>query len=89
MSGVIVFLFRLYQALFSGLLGGSCRFYPSCSTYAIEAVQRHGPWRGCWMAACRVAKCHPFHPGGVDWVSGADADIGDGVVPVERGRRLS
>ena len=59
-------LIRVYQRLISPLLPPSCRFYPSCSQYALEAVSRHGALRGTWLAARRLARCHPFHPGGFD-----------------------
>jgi putative membrane protein insertion efficiency factor len=48
------------------MLAPRCRFYPSCSAYALEAVQVHGGLRGAWLAAARLARCHPFHPGGID-----------------------
>ena len=59
-------LVRVYQRLISPLLPPSCRFYPSCSQYALEAVTRHGTLRGTWLAARRLARCHPFNPGGFD-----------------------
>ena len=59
-------LIRGYQAAISPLLPPSCRFHPSCSQYALEAVTRHGALRGGWLAARRLARCHPFHPGGYD-----------------------
>jgi putative membrane protein insertion efficiency factor len=59
-------LIRGYQLLFSPLLPPSCRFHPSCSQYALEAVNRHGALKGSWLAARRLARCHPFHPGGFD-----------------------
>lgn len=51
----------------------TCRFHPTCSAYAIEAIHAHGVWRGTWLAVVRVAKCHPFHPGGLDPVPPARA----------------
>jgi len=57
---------RGYQLFLSPLLPPSCRFTPSCSQYALEAVTRHGALRGSWLAARRLARCHPFHPGGFD-----------------------
>lgn len=57
---------RLYQVALSPLLGGSCRYYPSCSAYAIEALERHGAARGSWLAIRRIGRCHPFRPGGYD-----------------------
>ena len=59
-------LIRGYQLLVSPLLPPSCRFTPSCSQYALEAVTRYGTLRGTWLAARRLARCHPFHPGGFD-----------------------
>lgn len=59
---------RLYQVGISPWLGKNCRFYPSCSCYTHEAIATHGPWRGLLMGICRIAKCHPWHPGGVDLV---------------------
>lgn len=55
-----------YQRFISPLLGARCRFYPSCSAYAMEAVQVHGALRGSWLAVRRLSRCHPFHPGGLD-----------------------
>jgi putative membrane protein insertion efficiency factor len=62
----LIGLVRAYQWLVSPLLPPSCRFYPSCSAYAATALSRHGAVRGGWLAARRVCRCHPFHPGGVD-----------------------
>ena len=57
---------RLYRLAFSPLLGDVCRFEPSCSVYAEEAFQRHGALRASWLVLGRLARCHPFHPGGLD-----------------------
>ena len=57
---------RGYQRTLSRVLPPACRFYPSCSEYALEAVTRHGALKGTWLAARRLARCHPFHPGGYD-----------------------
>jgi len=64
--GALVLFVRLYQRLVSPLLPPACRFYPSCSTYAIQALERHGALRGGLLAARRLGRCHPFHPGGID-----------------------
>ncbi|MCC6862139.1 MAG: membrane protein insertion efficiency factor YidD [Bryobacterales bacterium] len=61
-----VALLRLYKLAVSPLLPSACRFYPSCSDYMREAVERHGAWGGMWMGIKRLARCHPFHPGGFD-----------------------
>jgi hypothetical protein len=66
MRAVLIALIRAYQWFVSPLLGNHCRFYPSCSQYAREAIERHGASRGVWLAIRRVARCHPWHPGGVD-----------------------
>jgi len=55
-----------YQRFVSPLLGPRCRFAPSCSQYAVEALREYGPTRGVWLAVRRLARCHPFHPGGYD-----------------------
>ncbi|MBI3523767.1 MAG: membrane protein insertion efficiency factor YidD [Betaproteobacteria bacterium] len=62
----LVGLIRVYQYAISPLLGSRCRFHPSCSEYAIEALRRHGAWAGLWMALRRVLRCNPWHPGGFD-----------------------
>jgi putative membrane protein insertion efficiency factor len=64
----IVGLIRLYRVTLSGWLGGQCRFYPTCSRYAEDAVRTHGAIRGSLMAAWRIARCGPFTAGGVDHV---------------------
>jgi uncharacterized protein len=63
---VLAALIRAYQRFVSPALPPSCRFHPSCSQYALEAVTRHGALKGSWLAARRLARCHPFHPGGFD-----------------------
>jgi uncharacterized protein len=65
---------RLYQRLLSPLLGPRCRFYPSCSHYTLQALELHGPWRGTWLGARRLCRCHPLNPGGYDPVPGADTE---------------
>jgi putative membrane protein insertion efficiency factor len=63
---VLIFFVRGYQVLLSPLLPPACRYTPSCSHYAIDALAKHGAIRGSWLAARRIARCHPFHPGGHD-----------------------
>jgi len=64
--GLLVIAIRGYQLALSPFLGSACRFAPSCSEYAIEAVRRHGPLQGSWLGVRRIARCHPFHSGGLD-----------------------
>jgi uncharacterized protein len=66
MKAVLLALIRAYQYLLRPLLGANCRFYPSCSDYAREAIVKHGAFRGAWLAARRISRCHPYHPGGYD-----------------------
>lgn len=65
-SRTLIFLLRAYQRLLSPLLGPRCRFHPSCSHYAVEALQRHGALRGGRLALRRITRCHPLNPGGLD-----------------------
>lgn len=62
----LVLLVRAYQFAVRPMLSGACKFHPSCSEYAIEAVTAHGPWRGGWLAVRRLARCRPFATGGYD-----------------------
>ena len=66
MKRALVSLIRFYQLTISVFLGPRCRFHPSCSAYSTEAIETHGVIRGLGMTAVRIAKCHPFHPGGYD-----------------------
>jgi uncharacterized protein len=77
---LLVGLLTGYQRFVSPLLGPRCRFYPSCSAYALEAVQVHGALRGSWLAVRRLSRCHPFHAGGIDPVPGTDREQGSAAV---------
>ena len=68
MKLVLIALLRAYRFAISPLYGEVCRYYPSCSAYALEAVQVHGSVKGSWLAARRLGRCHPWAPGGVDKV---------------------
>jgi uncharacterized protein len=81
---LLVGLLTVYRRFISPLLGPRCRFYPSCSAYALEAVQLHGALRGSWLAVRRLSRCHPFHAGGLDPVPGSVGAVGSaGAGPEE------
>ncbi len=63
---VVILMIRGYQVTFSPLLPSACRYQPTCSHYALEAVERYGALKGAWLGAKRILRCHPFHPGGYD-----------------------
>jgi len=65
-KGILVYIIRLYQKFISPLKPACCRFYPTCSQYAIDAISRYGCIKGGFMAIKRVFRCHPFNPGGYD-----------------------
>ena len=66
LARLLILLVRAWQIALSPLLGPSCRFHPSCSSYTAQAIARHGAARGSWLATRRIARCHPFHEGGLD-----------------------
>jgi uncharacterized protein len=76
MRAVAVLLIRLYQWIVSPHLGPRCRFHPSCSQYALEAIGHYGALKGTGLALRRLSRCHPFHPGGFDPVPLAHAACG-------------
>jgi hypothetical protein len=65
-ASLLIGAVRLYRLMVSPFLPPACRFEPSCSSYAVEAIERHGAIQGSWLAARRLARCHPFHSGGLD-----------------------
>lgn len=72
MKTVLVFLLKAYRLVSSQLYGQTCRYYPTCSAYALGAVERHGALRGSWLAMRRLGRCHPWCEGGVDLVPSAE-----------------
>lgn len=66
MRRIMIFLIKLYQIILSPFVGQHCRFYPSCSAYSLEAVEKHGAMRGMWLSIKRISRCHPWHEGGID-----------------------
>jgi putative membrane protein insertion efficiency factor len=66
LKGSLIFLIKIYKRFISPLKKPSCRFYPTCSQYAIEAISHYGAIKGSYMAVKRILKCHPFNPGGYD-----------------------
>ncbi|MDQ0220266.1 membrane protein insertion efficiency factor YidD [Peribacillus cavernae] len=63
---LLIGIIRFYQVAISPLTPPTCRFYPTCSHYGLEAIKRFGPVKGSWLTIKRILKCHPFHPGGID-----------------------
>ena len=66
MRELVLGLITIYPHTLSRLLPPACRFWPTCSRYAYEAIERYGVWHGGWLTLCRLSRCHPFHPGGYD-----------------------
>ena len=66
LQAIFLGLIHLYRHSLAFLLGGQCRFYPSCSRYGLDAIRVHGAGRGGWLTLKRLSRCHPFHPGGYD-----------------------
>ena len=75
----LIGLLLFYQRFISPLTPPTCRYYPSCSAYALTAIRRFGPVKGTWLAAKRLARCHPWAPGGVDHVPAKDPSPTDGT----------
>ncbi len=65
-GSVIIAMVWAYRCTLGPLMGGHCRFHPTCSQYMIDAVGKHGPWRGLWMGVKRIGRCHPWSKGGID-----------------------
>jgi putative membrane protein insertion efficiency factor len=83
MKAILLLLLRGYKYTISPMLGQNCRFYPSCSEYAVEAIREHGAAKGSLLAGKRLCKCHPWHPGGIDLVpSAAPQDEKSTTIPI-------
>ena len=74
MKRFLIWLVKAYSLLLSPVLGNNCRYYPSCSAYMVEAIERFGAAKGTWMGIKRISRCHPFHEGGFDPVPGSEDD---------------
>jgi putative membrane protein insertion efficiency factor len=74
LTAPVILLIQVYRYLLSPLIGSHCRYTPSCSQYALDAVQTHGIVKGLWLAVKRVGSCHPWHAGGYDPVPGANTE---------------
>ncbi len=66
MKKLLIYIIRLYQKYISSNTPSTCRFYPTCSTYSIQALEKYGAVKGTYLSIKRILKCHPFHPGGYD-----------------------
>ncbi|GLU46997.1 membrane protein insertion efficiency factor YidD [Nocardiopsis ansamitocini] len=80
LARALILPIRGYQRFISPLFPPVCRFYPSCSSYAVEALQVHGALRGLWLTVRRIGRCHPFHPGGLDPVPPRKGETAAGSV---------
>ncbi|HUD01799.1 MAG TPA: membrane protein insertion efficiency factor YidD [Rhabdochlamydiaceae bacterium] len=67
MKSMFIGLIWVYQWTIGPLIGNRCRFYPSCSNYSKEALEKHGVFKGLWLTLRRIFRCHPWHPGGIDF----------------------
>ncbi|MFM6955783.1 MAG: membrane protein insertion efficiency factor YidD [Ignavibacteria bacterium] len=68
MKSFLLLLLSFYRKAISPYLGNNCRFHPTCSVYAMQAIEKYGAMKGSWLAIKRIGKCHPLHPGGIDEV---------------------
>lgn len=84
LSRILIFLLHVYRLTLSSVLGNRCRYYPSCSAYGIEAIEKHGPIKGTWLTTKRVCRCHPFAEGGVDPVPEPTSELAPEPTPLEK-----
>jgi uncharacterized protein len=82
---IVLVLIRFYQMFLSPLMGSNCRFYPTCSHYAYQAIETHGVLRGGWLGTKRILRCNPFNPGGFDPVPGLTTTTETDALHEERG----
>ncbi|QOY38518.1 membrane protein insertion efficiency factor YidD [Anaerobacillus isosaccharinicus] len=75
MKGMLIGIILFYQRYISRFTPPTCRFYPTCSHYGLEAIKSYGPIKGSWLTVKRLLKCHPFHPGGIDLVPEKKEDL--------------
>lgn len=87
MQSILIALIRAYRYFLSPWIGGHCRFTPTCSIYALQALELYGPWRGSWLAIKRLLRCHPLCPGGEDPVPGHE-DFQSGTVEEDPDQRF-
>lgn len=80
MLRLVLAIIRFYRYAISPLMAGRCRFYPSCSCYALEALSLHGLYRGSWLTMKRLSRCHPWNPGGYDPVPAKKAHLSSSMV---------
>lgn len=72
MRPILILLIKAYRLILSPIMGGQCRFHPTCSCYTEQAIEQHGALRGSWLGIKRIGRCHPWHEGGIDPVPGTE-----------------
>ena len=90
LKSLLKFAIRIYQVLLAPILGNNCRFHPNCSSYTIEAIDKHGLVAGLWLSTKRITRCNPWHHGGLDPVPANDtAKIQDKTITISSGGVLN
>src|SRR5690625_1906444 len=87
MKYIFMHVIMFYQKFISPIKPPTCRFYPTCSTYCLQSYERFGTMKGTYLSVKRIAKCHPFHPGGLDFVPEKENEPADKTETVERAQR--